>query len=261
MTKPLHILLPLALLSVATPAMAQDDDSRGWIVTVGPGVAMEPRFPGSDKLEAKFWPIVAARREGSERRFYTPDDSFGLSLTDDPSFRFGPAVEIERGRQEDDVPGLDRVKSTIEAGAFLEYFAGSFRLRADFLQGINGHKGLVGEVGADFISGDPDDQLHFSIGPRASFASGKYVRAFYGISPAESVASGLAAYDPDGGFHSIGALAFSEYKLSPRFAVQAYGRYDRLQGDAADSPLVRSDYGSRNQFEVGAGITYSFNIF
>lgn len=259
MIKQLRFLIPLALATTAAPALAQDGD--GWIVTVGPGLAYEPAFPGADKVEAKFWPIIAVRREGSERRFYTPDDSFGLSLSSDPNFRFGPAVEIERGRSEDDVPGLERVKSTIEAGAFLEYYAGSFRLRGDILQGIGGHKGLVGEIGADFISGSPEDQFHFSIGPRATFASGKYVRSFYGISPAESLASGLGSYDPDGGFHSIGALAFTEYKLTPRLAVQGYGRYDRLQGDAADSPLVRSDYGSRDQFEVGAGLTYTFNLF
>jgi outer membrane protein len=39
----------------------------------------------------------------------------------------------------------------------------------------------------------------------------------------------------------------------------AYAKYDRLSGDAADSPVVR-ELGSRSQLSGGLGITYTFNL-
>jgi outer membrane protein len=38
-----------------------------------------------------------------------------------------------------------------------------------------------------------------------------------------------------------------------------YGRYERLVGDAADSPIVR-EFGSRNQLSGGLGLTYTFTM-
>jgi outer membrane protein len=41
--------------------------------------------------------------------------------------------------------------------------------------------------------------------------------------------------------------------------MQGYLGYDRLAGDAADSPLVRT-IGSRDQFSGGAGLFIEFTI-
>ena len=56
---------------------------------------------------------------------------------------------------------------------------------------------------------------------------------------------------------SVGALASAEYRWSKRWSVVADARYDRLLGEAADSPIVR-DLGSRNQFSAALGLKYSF---
>jgi outer membrane protein len=39
-----------------------------------------------------------------------------------------------------------------------------------------------------------------------------------------------------------------------------YARYERLVGDAADSPIIRSSFGSRDQVSAGVGLSYSFTI-
>jgi outer membrane protein len=39
-----------------------------------------------------------------------------------------------------------------------------------------------------------------------------------------------------------------------------YARYERLVGDADDSPIVRSKFGSRNQLSGGLGVTYTFRM-
>ena len=45
---------------------------------------------------------------------------------------------------------------------------------------------------------------------------------------------------------------------SRNWAFYTYAGYDRLVGDAADLPIVRT-FGSRDQFSGGIGLFYSFN--
>ena len=58
----------------------------------------------------------------------------------------------------------------------------------------------------------------------------------------------------------IGAVAGLTHKLGRNWGLQGYVGYDRLVGDAADSPIVRA-FGSRDQFSGGAGLFFEFNIW
>lgn len=255
----LRFALPAALFLPAAPALAQD--SGGWTVEVGPGIYFRPTFPGADELELRPWPVIDVYRTDRGPSFETPDEGFGFGVVGDDRFRIGPTVQIQHGRDEEDaIAGIGDVGTSIEGGAFAEaYLTPGLRLRGELRKGFGGHKGVVGDIGADFIMGSLDT-FQLSIGPRARFANGRYVRAFYGINPDQSALTGLPVHDVGGGLHSAGALTFAQYRLSDRIGLQAYGRYDRLLGDAADSPLVHSDVGSRDQFEAGIGLSYRFRV-
>ena len=79
------------------------------------------------------------------------------------------------------------------------------------------------------------------------------------MTPAVAGATGLAALDPDGGIYAVGGIANFTHRLGRNWGVQAYAGYDRLVGDAADSPIVRA-FGSRDQFSGGAGLWIEFNV-
>ncbi len=49
------------------------------------------------------------------------------------------------------------------------------------------------------------------------------------------------------------------YRFNPQWEVTGYVRYDRLVGDAADSPITVLT-GSPNQWTFGAIVGYSFDI-
>ena len=70
-------------------------------------------------------------------------------------------------------------------------------------------------------------------------------------------ATGLPVFDADGGFHSVGAYAGLTHMLGRDWGVYGYAGYDRLIGDAADSPIVRA-FGSRDQFSGGLGLFFEF---
>ncbi len=80
----------------------------------------------------------------------------------------------------------------------------------------------------------------------------------FGISPAAAARSGLAAFDADAGFGSVGMTLAVSYALSPSWTVTLYDTYGRLVGDAAESPIVTT-IGSRNQNVLGVSLEYTFD--
>ena len=77
------------------------------------------------------------------------------------------------------------------------------------------------------------------------------------MTPAAATTSGLSVYDPGGGVHSVGATAGYHRMLGKNWGMAIYGRYDRLVGDAADSPITRG-FGSKGQPSGGIALSYTF---
>lgn len=266
MTAPLRALAALLALLAAVPAAAQDEENEStWIVTLGGGARVSPKYPGADEYGFSPMPITGLRREGAPLPVEAPDEGSGFGfLSDDSAFDFGPSLQFQSKRQEEDVgAAVGDVGFTVEAGAFAQLFVSdNFRLRIESRRGIGGHDGWVGDAFADFVLSDEESYV-FTIGPRARWGDDNYHDAYFGVTPAVAAATGLAAYDPDGGFHSVGAYAGLTWMLGRRWGVYGYAGYDRLIGDAADSPIVRA-FGSRNQYSAGLGLFFEFgagNLF
>jgi outer membrane protein len=260
----------LFTLLSAVPAAGQDDSSapassddepRGHIVTVGGGAQAYPSFPGADNLGVYPMPIVGIRRANRPVPLEAPDEGFGFGLLgQDSPINFGPALNFQRRRTEEDVgAAVGNVGWTVEAGAFVEAFlTENFRIRAEGRQGVNGHEGMLADIGADFFMRTGDETV-FSIGPRVRWADNDYMDAYYGVTPVVAARTGLAAYNPGSGIHAVGGTAGMRMAIGGGFALHGYARYDRLMNDAADSPIV-ARYGSRDQFGGGLGLSYSFRV-
>lgn len=246
----------IAALLIPATAMAQDREPRRVRVALGPEVS--PSFPGAKSVS--FGPFIEVDIAKGDQafEFEAPDESFGFPVISVGRLEVGPAFSLEGKRELGAVgPGLPEIKRSWELGGFVQFFPSeSIRLRADLRQGVSGHEALVGTVSADWITRDKDKWL-ISAGPRVMIGSAKYQRAFFGVTPAESVASGLPAYTPSGGVHSVGGTVGFIRQINQRWSLHGYGRYDRLVGNAAESPIVR-EHGSRNQFSGGLALSYTF---
>ena len=200
---------------------------------------------------------AAPHSSASARRTTAPS----IALVSRNGFSFGPAGNIARTPQELRLrrAGRHGSKDVRSRRICRSYLAERlFRLRAELLKGIGGHEGLVGTIGADKIWRDGDRYV-FSIGPRVLFSDARYQRAYFGVTPAASLASGLPAYRPGGGVHAVALASGLSYQLNNRWGLFGYARYERLVGDAAKSPIVR-ELGSRNQLSGGIGLNYTFTI-
>ncbi|MEA3041617.1 MAG: MipA family protein [Sphingomonadales bacterium] len=273
--RPRAAAIAAALIALCTaPAAAQEgvDENHdnygstasrpsGWIVTVGAGAQAYPKYPGADDLGIFPMPIVGFRRAREPVPLEAPDEGFGFGLLgQDAPINIGPAVNFQRRRREEDVgAAVGEVGWTAELGGFVEAFLGeNFRIRGEVRQAVNGHDGLVADLGADLFARGSGDTV-FSIGPRLRWADNDYMDAYYGVSPAVAGTTGVAAFDPGSGIHAVGATAGMRLDVGGGFAIHGYARYDRLMNDAADSPIV-TGFGSRNQWGGGLGLSYSFRV-
>jgi len=256
--------LSLAIVgaATATPALAQDEEQKpDRMLSIGLGAQIVPSYPGSDEYEVG--PLIPSfiRREGEQIPFRTPDDGLGIGLLGrDSVIDFGPLVQFQGEREDEDVgAAVGDVDFTVEAGAFVNFnISDTFRFRVEGGKGIGGHEGLVGTVAAD-VAFRPGNDTLVTIGPRVRLNDQDYAQAYFGITPAVAAATGLPAFTPEGGVRALGVVAGLTHQLSRSFGIYGYAGYERLVGDAADSPIVQR-FGSEDQFSAGLALFVTFNI-
>lgn len=246
----------------ATPALAQDEpENDRLIISFGAGVQFLPEYPGAENLKLQPLFTGGARREGEPIPGRAPDDGFGFSLIGRGGrVEIGPMIAFQSERDQEDV-GVDvgDVDFAFEPGVFVNINASDdLRLRAEARRGFDGHEGWVGDLGVDyFLRADEDSVI--SIGPRLRLADEEYMQTYYGVTPAQAAASGLPAFAADGGVRAVGVVAGLTRDLSRNFGIYAYAQYDRLIGDAKNSPIVQQR-GSENQFAAGIALYFNFRI-
>lgn len=250
----------LALAVVAASAPAQAQDKEDYRVRLGLGAQIKPAYPGAKDRDLRPLFDFDLAKGVEEFRIETPDDRFGIRLLSLGRLTLGPAASYQGSRKDKDVGApVGKVKATIEVGGFADYLlSDSLRVRGELVKGVNGHEGLVGQVGIDHFWRD-GDKYAVTLGPRVLFSDDRYQRAYFGVSPAAAVATGLPAYRPGGGIHAVALAAGAQTQFGPRWGLFGYARGERLVGDAAKSPLVR-EYGRRNQPSAGVGVSYAFTV-
>ncbi len=264
-------VLPYCLVTAlaSMPARAADFDqsltdptpAKGWIISLGGSVQFAPRFDGARSAGISGLPSLSWRKIGEPEAFSAPDDGLDYALYETDRFSAGVVGNVRAGRYSSSdrrLFGLRDVPWTVEAGAFAEFWPilDRLRTRIELRQGFHGHHGLVADLSADWV--ERFGKFTFAVGPRLSLGSASFMRRNFGISPQEAALNGwLTAYRPSGGAKSAGLAASVEYAWNPTWSTMLFARYDRMLGEALRSPIVRT-IGSRDQFTVGVGVTYSF---
>ena len=85
----------------------------------------------------------------------------------------------------------------------------------------------------------------------------KFHDAYFSVRPEDAGPSGLPAFDAKAGIQGVGATMGYSRQFTERWGIYSYASYERLVGDAADSPIVRT-LGSRNQLSGGIALSYTF---
>ncbi|MDZ7628321.1 MAG: MipA/OmpV family protein [Parvularculaceae bacterium] len=261
----------LAVLPLADAAFAQEGGPRGaqpegWSVSLGAGAVFGPIYQGADDYGLSVFPDI--RLAYGDRFFASVPEGLGANLINTPSWKAGPIARIRFGRDDDnggspflltgetdDLAGLGDIPAAAELGGFVEHRNGAFRLRAETRRGFGAHQGIIGDLSARYARRFASTLV--TAGPTATFATADYVDRYFGIDAGQSLASGLPAFDPDGGLVSYGAGVTAVRPLNRRVTAAFIANYERIAGDAADSPIVR-DLGDADQVTAILSLSYRF---
>ncbi len=242
----------------ACPAVAQQGD---WIVTVGGGASAGPPYEGAPNTLIRPTLSFSARHADKPYRFTPPDDFGSLDLISSKYFDFGPVLNIRDGRGDTGrLTGFTKIGWAAEAGVFADLWAADWlRARVQVRQGLFGHHGAVGDAGIDYVH--TGRRWDFSIGPRIGFGDARYMETYFGVTPAEALASPFITkpYTPGAGVRYAGMEVAYGYNFTKRIRSTIGLGYHHLVGVAADSPVV-AVAGSRNQVSAGIGVAYSFGV-
>lgn len=241
--------------------------------TIGGGAALIPDYEGSD--DYRLIPAAAIRGKVGGISFATRgaylyvDVISGSGKVD---LDVGPIVGVRLNRtrkiKDDFVDLLPERKTAVEVGGFAGVsFKGltnpydSLGVRLDVVKDVAGaHESTIFTPNVEFST--PLSRTFFvGASLSANFVSNRFADYYFSITPADALASGLPAFNADGGMKDwkIGLLANQSLSgdLLHGLSIFATGNYSRLTGDFKRSPIV-SDRGSASQWLAAAGLAYSW---
>lgn len=255
------LLSPAVHAQIAVPIEALE------VNLVGFAAASVPEYWGASRNSGALGPYGRYQFEGSQRYIELLGPQVKVNLLNDKNWRIGPIVKYRFARDSDVddkiVRRMDKVDGALEGGMFIQY---RLPLSETPLHQIT--------VGADVEGGRNGTEAHLNamyfqplgkavlanVGLGLTYGNGKFVDNYFGVTSAHDIAlyPALAgrAYDTSGGVVGwnipFGVTVF----VSKEWALSAGGRYERLVGDAKDSPLVRR--GDADQWMLGIGAAYLF---
>jgi outer membrane scaffolding protein for murein synthesis (MipA/OmpV family) len=260
----------VAALASASPAFAQEEAPGDW--TIGLGVGMTTRYDGSD--EYRIIPAGYLRGEIAGIRFSTRGLKLYVNLVPESEggvqFEAGPVAGIRLDRTSgnlgnDQIEALGELDTAIEVGGHAGVSGNgilnpydSLGFSLTYLKDVAGaHDSHVVSPSIDYRT-PVSRQAFVGVSLSADYVGGGFADYYFSVTPAGALASGLPAYDADGGFRSWSLGLSGAHSLSGDIrrgaALFVLGSYSRLGGDIADSPIVES----RGQWFGAAGLAYTF---
>ncbi|GAB3412878.1 MipA/OmpV family protein [Massilia agilis] len=244
---------------------------------IGLGVFSVPDYYGSDDYKAAAAPLI--RYSWSDTQYVQvlgPEVRLNL-VPYRTDLRAGPLIRF-RQRRDDDVDDavvkhMRPVPSATEIGVFVDYHMPlepgrplhKVVFSADIVGNTTGvYSGPTGNIKATyfypFAQGLFGKPLLGTLGFGLFFASDHFNDRYFGIHgvdlPRFPERAGRA-YKAEGGLTSIKIPFSLTSQVDPKWLVTVAGRYERLLGDAADSPVVK-DRGDENQWIIGVAASYLF---
>jgi MipA family protein len=267
-----------AVLLIAAPAAAQQaDEANGDFAIIGAGAGLVPDYEGS--ADYRLTPVPGAIGSIGGISFQLAGNRLSLDLIADAGgsgwdIQAGPIGVVNFNRSSSSAIDNAQVAALPERDAAIELggFAGIARvgvLTSDYdrlsltfayrhdISGV--HDSGIWTPTLSYMT-PLSRKAMVSTFVSADHVGDGYADAYFDISPADSLASGLAVYDADGGWKNWGTGIGGAYAITGDLRgglllVAGLG-YRRLLGDFADSPVTRA--GDRDQWMGIAGFAWSF---
>lgn len=230
-------------------------------IAIGGVAVVVPRYEGSKQYRVVGIPFLAPggpETDQSRFQFKGPDD-LRVRLVTLQNLEFGALTGWRFGRQEDDADhlvGLGDVSGGLILGGYLAYHMGPLTPFVSYHHQVTGSDtGGILRFGAE-AKAKVLPWLTLSAKGGATWADDAYMTSYFGVSGTQSLASGLARFDTGAAIKDTFVELGTEFQIDPQWKVKLSGRYTRLLGDAASSPITET----ADQFSGVVSVVYDFRL-
>ena len=223
-------------------------------VRVGAIALNAPGYQGSDEQKSSVVPGIFL--QASNGLFADPFNGVGYVFEPAGNLIYGIRANIDTGRSvEDALPGFEKIKARLNPGVFANYNVNEqLTLKSALRTGLgDGGDGSLLNLGATYKLYNANF-VSVNLNASVKFGSSSYMQSYFGVSPAQSAASGLAAYQPAAGLAMAQVGLTGGFPISREIYIISSLSMQRLMGDAANSPIVKK----MTQPAAFVGAVYSF---
>jgi outer membrane scaffolding protein for murein synthesis (MipA/OmpV family) len=215
-----------------------------WRVVLGVGAEYRPLYDGANLTRTQAGPVIHVSYK--DIAFASVGEGLGVNLLHGDHFRGGLALGYDLGRlvSEDvsHLTGLGNIKRAPAVKAFFSYAVSkSFPMvvRADVRQIIGGADGMLADLDAYLPLPGCSRRLIMFAGPSMTYANHRYMQKEFGVTTAQSIASGYPGYDAHAGSEAVGFGFSATGFISTHWLINVDMAVNHLLGSAADSPITQ----------------------
>ncbi len=203
---------------------------------------MQPVYDGSRAYRLQGGPVLNIQYR--DIAFVSTGEGIGYNFLRGDHYRVGAAISYDLGRRvKDDITNLHGMGDISPAPA-AKLFASlvlsrkfPLILRTDVRQLVGGANGTVGDVGVYMPLPGSSKKFVMFAGPSITLATHRYLQSEFGVTPAQSLASGHPAFDPHAGTAAVGVGFSATRFLTDHWLLNLDSALSRLKGSSDVSPI------------------------
>jgi outer membrane scaffolding protein for murein synthesis (MipA/OmpV family) len=221
-----------------------EPDHPEWQVILGAATEVEPVYDGSSAYRVVAGPVIDIRWR--DVAFASVGEGLGVNLLSGNQYRAGVALGYDLGRRVSDdashLEGLGDISAAPVVKAFASYvISKEFPLvvRADVRRIVGGSDGTLGDFELFMPLPGASRRLVVLAGPSITFADKRYTQRLFGVTEAQSLASGYPVFDTHAGTSAEGFGLSATHLVTDHWLINLNGAINRLRGSATESPITQ----------------------
>jgi outer membrane scaffolding protein for murein synthesis (MipA/OmpV family) len=230
-----------------------------WRDILGLAAETQPAYAGAHAYRVQGGPVINIQYK--DIAFASIGDGIGYNFLRGDHYRVGAAIAYDFGRRERDdyanLRGMGDISAAPVAKLFATYVLSKkfpLILRVDARQILGGANGTVGDVGIYIPLPGSSRKFVMFAGPSVTLATHRYLQSEFGVTPAQSLASGHPVFDAHAGMESVG-MGFSATRfLTAHWLINMDAAISKFKGSPDVSPVTETS----TQREIALTLNYQW---
>ncbi len=236
-----------------------EPDLPEWRRVVGVAAEVQPVYNGARAYRVQGGPALNIQYR--DIAFVSTGDGLGFNFLHGDHYQAGLALGYDLGRDESDDRTNLRGMGDIGAAPVVKLF-GSYVLskrfpmvlRVNVRQYAGGAGGRIGDIGGYIPLPGSSRRFVMFAGPSITLADHHYLQSEFGVTPAQSRASGHPVFNAHSGTYAAGVGFSATGFVTPHWLVNLDAAISQLRGSPAESPLTER----RTQRVLALSVDYNW---